>query len=209
MKSKPSDSGRAGSETDPREDPHRDFSGESSDDTVLLPNEVPAPPTVILRARGQWRVPVFVLPVLAALVVVATGRWSGIVLLVVALPFTPALWIRIEMDESSIRRRDWRGRTSTVMFDSVDALRLRRLPFAALEWLPRGYRVGRFWSVPLTLRLQHGEDVSFEMRCVWWDGWRDVARYVAARPGMDLDARTRGRLGRYVGPIAFEVADQR
>ncbi len=207
MQSTPSDSGPAGAGTDPWLDPRRDFSGETSGDTVLEPSEHPGTPTVVLRARLLWRLSVLGLPILGA-AVVASGRWSGIALLAVAVPFAPALWIRIELGEASIRRRDWRGRKSTVTFDSVDALRLRRVPFAALSWLPRGYRLGRFWSVPLTLRLQHGENVSFEMRCVWWDGWRNVARYVAARPGIDLDARTRGRLGRYVGPIAFASADQ-
>lgn len=161
----------------------------------------------MLRAKRQWRLPALVCPVLAALLVV-TGRWWGVVLVVFAVPLIPAFWIRVEMNENTIRYRDWRRRWSTVDLDSVDTLRLRRLAFAPLKWLPRGYRVGRFWSVPLTMRLQHGEEVRFEVRCVWWDGWRELARYVAARPDIDLDARTRGRLGRYVGPIAFVTSDQ-
>jgi hypothetical protein len=162
---------------------------------------------VVLRARRQWRLPALVFPVLAALLVVSGRRW-GIALVLLAIPFLPAFWIRIEMNPWSIRRRDWRRRWSKLELDSVEGLRLRRLPFPAIQWLPRGYRIGRFWSVPLTLRLQYGEEVRFEIRCAWWDGWRDLAGYVAALPDMGLDARTRGRLGRYVGPIAFATSDQ-
>jgi hypothetical protein len=164
-------------------------------------------PAVILRARYQWRIPALVLPVLAALLVLLGRPW-GVVLILFALPFAPAFWIRVELTERHVRRRDWRWRWTSVDLESVDALRLRRLPFAALAWLPRGYRIGRFWSVPLTLRLQQGEDVRVELRCAWWDGWREIARYIAMRPGIDLDARTRGRIGRYVGPIVFAPADQ-
>jgi len=175
---------------------------------VLPTREQPAAPAVVIRSRIQWRLPALVLPVLAALLIFLGRRW-GIALVVFAVPFVPAFWIRIEMNDRRIRRRDWRRRWTTVELDEVETLRLRRLPFVALQWLPRGYRVGRYWSVPLTLRLQYGEEVRLELRCVWWDGWREIARYVAARPGMDLDARTRGRLGRYVGPIAFAPSDHR
>jgi len=199
MQSTPSEAGRTESRADLRAD--------SIGDTVLPVRAPGSSPTVVLRARVQWRAPVLALPVLAAVFLVF-GQWSGVVLLLFAVPFVPAWWIRIELNEQSVRRRDWRRRWTSVDLESVDGLRLRRLPFAALAWLPRGYRVGRFWSVPLTLRLQHGEAVRLEARCVWWDDWRDLARYVAARPNIDLDARTRGRLGRYVGPIAFVPSDQ-
>ena len=199
MQSTPSEADRTESRTDPGTD--------SIGDTVLPVRAPDASPTVVLRARVQWRAPVVVLPVLA-LVFIVFRQWSGVVLLLFALPFVPALWIRIELSERTVRRRDWRRRWTPVDVESVDVLRLRRLPFAALAWLPRGYRVGRFWSVPLTLRLQHDEAVRLEVRCVWWDDWRDLARYVAVRPNIDLDARTRGRLGRYVGPIAFVPSDQ-
>ena len=126
------------------------------------------------------------------------------------MPFLPAFWIRVELTE---RHDPAPGLAPAVDHASTWSPSTRSgsvaSPFAALQWLPRGYRVGRFWSVPLTLRLQHGEERPLRAAV------RVVGRVAGAspatsraRPGIDLDARTRGRLGRYVGPIAFAPSDQ-
>ncbi|MGZ6965303.1 MAG: hypothetical protein ACXVKA_13930 [Acidimicrobiia bacterium] len=193
MQSTPFEAGRAPSRTDSPGDPGGD---------TVLPARVPeSTPTLVLRPRVQCRL-VGPAIVVVAFALVALGRLWGVVLLPFAVPFVSSLWVRVEVGSDQVRRRDWRGRWSSVSMDHVDMLRLRRLPFAVLRWLPRGYRIGRFWTIPLTLRLQSGEDVRLEIRCVWWKGWRDLARFGATIPGIDLDTRTRGRLSRYVGGVA-------
>lgn len=137
------------------------------------------------------------------------GLLPALVLVPIALVFFPTVWARVEVGEHSIRRRRWRWGWNTVPTDSVDTLRLRRLPFPALAWMKRGHRLGRFWSVPLTVRLQHEETVLLELRCIWWNGWRDLARFAASQPGVDLDLRTQGRLARYVGPLAWATSYER
>jgi hypothetical protein len=94
----------------------------------------------------------------------------------------------------------------TIRLDTIDTLRLRRLPFGLTRIFGRrGFRIGRFWTVPLTLRLQTGSEVRLQLRCVWWNGWQSVARFLASEPGMNLDDRTRGRLDTYVGPAPVPV----
>lgn len=161
-------------------------------------------PTMVLRPRIQWRVAGPAL-ILFAFLVLAVGRLSliplafALVVLVIAFAFLPALWERIEVGPTTVRYRTWRGHR-TVAFSDVDTLRLRRVPFLLLRGLRRGYKFGRYWSVPLTLRLLHEDEVLVELRCGWWNGWRELARYVVVScPDIDLDSRTRGRLERYVG----------
>jgi hypothetical protein len=134
------------------------------------------------------------------------GLLAALVLVPIAVIFFPTVWARLDVGEHEIRRRRWRGGWTSVSTDSVDTLRLRRLPFPVLAWLKRGHRFGRFWSVPLTVRLQHEENVLVELRCIWWNGWRELARFAAAQPDVDLDLRTRGRLARYVGPLAWATS---
>ena len=161
-----------------------------------------AAPTLVLRPQLHWRL-VGPALILLALLVLAAGRLRAapiaFVLVVIAVPFLPALRERVEVGPRSIVHRRWRGRRTAVL-DEVDTLRLRRIAFPLLSRLRRGYKVGRFWSLPLTLRLLRGETVLLELRCGWWDGWRELARYViVSHPDVDLDGRTRGRLERYVG----------
>lgn len=206
MQSTPSEAGRL-SAAEPRIDPSPDPSGTAHHDTVLPARERQSTPAVVLRPRLAWRLPGPVLLLVGA-VLAAPGRWWGLALVPIALPFLPTLWIRLVVSELSVRRRSWPGRRTTILMDSVDTMRLRRLPFAATGWAGRGYRIGRFWSVPLTLRLQHGEDIKLEIRCVWWKGWRNLARFVTSQPGIALDERTRGRYERYVGPPATVTSVQ-
>lgn len=201
MQSTPSESGRVASRAD--------SPGHSTGGTVRPGREQGlvgeaggrSTPALVLRPRIQWWLPGPALLVVA-IAIVASGRWLGLALMLIAVPLFPVLWVRLEVGEQAIRRRTWRGTWSTIPMGSVDALRLRRLPFGVLRWMRRGYRIGRFWSVPLTLRLQRDVEVLIQLRCVWWSGWKDLARFVGSLPEVDLDVRTRGRLDRYVGPIA-------
>ncbi len=174
--------------------------GDQGADTVLPDRGSKSTPVLVLRARLQWRLPGPALVALA-LALAASGRLWGVLLVPLAAPFIPALWIRLVVGEHTIRRYDWRAQWTTVSLDTVDAFRLRRVPWPALAWLRRGYRIGRFWSVPLTVRLQQGETVELQVRCIWWRGWRNLARFAALLPDVELDGRTRGRLGRYVGSV--------
>ena len=117
---------------------------------------------------------------------------------------SPCSGSRLVVSGVSIRQRGWSGRRRTIRLDTIDTLRLRRLPCGVrCAFLGRGFRIGRLWSVPLTLRLQTGAEVRLQLRCVWWDGWHE------RRPGSSRRNRgwisTAGRAvasTRYVGPVA-------
>jgi hypothetical protein len=175
----------------------------ASPSTTVPPRQVRPGPRLVLRPKVQWMVAGPALLFLA-LVVVAAGRLAGVlpglVFAAVGVLFLPALRERIDVGTSMVVQRSWRGRVTTIQLEEVDTLRLRRVPFVALQGLRRGYKFGRFWSVPLTLRLLAGEQVLLELRCGWWNNWQELARFaVTSIPEIDLDGRTRGRLERYVG----------
>jgi hypothetical protein len=158
----------------------------------------------VVRPQIAWRVigPALIALAFAALVL---GRRQAIpvafVLGVLGAGFLPAWLDRLEVGETTIVRRSLRGRR-TIVLDEVDTMRLRRVPFVLLRFLPRGYKVGRYWSIPLTLRLLDDDHGLLTLRCIWWDNWRGFSRYlVGAVPELDLDGRTRGRLERYVGML--------
>jgi hypothetical protein len=105
------------------------------------------------------------------------------------------------VSESTIVRRAWRGHRTVAVAD-IDGMGLRRATLPVLRFLPRGYKFGRYWTIPLTMRLLAGGEVLLELRCVWWSNWRELARYVVTTlPDLDLDSRTRGRFERYVGVL--------
>jgi hypothetical protein len=161
-------------------------------------------PALVVRAKPAWRLAGPVLVVVGA-AAVALGQLWGAGIIAIALLFLPMLWIRLLVSGVSIRRRGWRGQSSTIRLDTIDTLRLRRMLFGPTRILGRGLSIGGFWGAPLTLRLQTGSDVRLQLRCVWWNGWQSVARFMASEPGLDVDDRTRGRLDSYVGPAAAPV----
>jgi hypothetical protein len=159
-------------------------------------------PTLVLRPQMHWRAAGPVL-IVFSLVLLAVGRLRAapfaVVFFAIGVVLLPALWARIDVGPSTVAQRTLR-KHRTIALSDVDTFRLRRIAFAPLRFIHRGYKIGRFWSLPLTLRLLHGEDVLLELRCGWWYGWRELARYiVVSYPDVDLDGRTRGRLERYVG----------
>lgn len=132
-----------------------------------------------------------------AAVGIAAGAVAAVLLVPVGLVLLPALVQRVEVDGRSIRRRGVRGWEDPVGLDSVIVLRLRRIPWPGLERIRRAYRWGRFCSVPLRLRLASAERVVLQLNVVWWSGWSALARYLAMRPTVQSDGRTRIRLERY------------
>lgn len=161
-------------------------------------------PRLVMRPQLPWRIAGPLL-LLVALLTFAAGRLRALpfalVFAAAGVALLPAWRDRIEVGANVIHRRTWR-REHTVGIADLDTMRLRRLAFPLLRWLPRGYRFGRYWSIPLTLKLLAGEDQRLEIRCIWWGNWRELTRFViSAYPDVDLDGRTRGRLERYVGVV--------
>jgi hypothetical protein len=159
-------------------------------------------PTLVLRPQIHWRVAGPGL-ILFAFLLLAVGRLRAVpfalVFLALGVAFLPALWERLDVSPRTVEQHRWRNHRTVALAD-VDTFRLRRVAFRFLKGIHRGYKIGRYWSIPLTIRLMHGEEPLLELRCGWWYGWRDLARYiVVALPDVDLDGRTRGRLERYVG----------
>lgn len=159
-------------------------------------------PTLVLRPQMHWRAAGPAL-IVFGLLLLAVGRLLAapfaLVFFAIGAAFLPALWSRIDVGPSTIAQRTLRKHRKIALTD-VDTFRLRRIAFPPLRFIHRVYKIGRFWSLPLTLRLLHGEDALLELRCGWWHGWRELARYIVVScPDVDLDGRTRGRLERYVG----------
>jgi hypothetical protein len=161
-----------------------------------------ARPALVMRPQVGWRAlgPGLIL---LAVLLVAVGRLRAVpvafVLAAAGAALLPAWWDRLEVSEAAIVRRAWRGQHEVALAD-VDGMGLRRVSLVGLRFLPRGYRIGRYWTIPLTLRLLSGDSVVLELRCIWWSHWRELTRYVVTTvPNLDVDGRTRGRLERYVG----------
>jgi hypothetical protein len=184
----------------------------------LLPPRAGAPetgetPRLVLRPKVQWMLAGPVLFALA-LAVLATGRLRAapvaLVLGLIGIAFLKSWFDRVELGPETVRRRTWLTR-ETVPLDQVDTLRLRRIAFPWLRWVRRGFKIGRFWSLPLTLRLMRGEDEPLlELRCGWWKGWQGMTRaLLALNPELDLDQRTRGRIERYVGSTPLPASFHR
>lgn len=167
-------------------------------DGVQLRGAAPAaPPTVILRPQ-LWMMAAGPALVFLALVGASMGsRKVSVLVFLAGLAFMPFLAFKIHVDEHAVRRRGLRGWEPPVSLDAVTELGLRRSPWRLLKWWPKGYRFGRFYSLPLRLRLLAGNQIRFQLTVVFWRDWGALARFMAARPDVRTDGRTRGRLERY------------
>jgi hypothetical protein len=161
-----------------------------------------ARPTLVLRPQIHWRLAGPGL-ILFALVLLAAGRLRAapfaLILFVIGVTMLPAIWERVDVSPDTIVHHGFRQHRAVPLAE-IDAFRLRRIAFPFLRFIHSGYKVGRYWSIPLTVRLLHRDEPLLELRCGWWDGWRELSRYIIVTcPDVDLDGRTRGRLERYVG----------
>lgn len=163
-------------------------------ETRLAPS--PDPVAVVLRPRLGFRIAGPLVGAFA-LVLLLAGWWWGVLLLPPAIALLVASLERVELLPTAVRRRSWSGWAEPVPLERVVAFRLRRAPLRGLKLLRHGYRIGRWYSVPLTLRLVTTDSTVLELRVACWAGWRALARYVAAQPTVHLDGKTRERLTRY------------
>ena len=71
-----------------------------------------------------------------------------------------------------------------------------RVPFGPPRPPHRSYRVGRFSTTPIRLRIV-GDDEMIQLTTVVWDSWPALVRVLLTLPDVQSDSRTRGRLDRY------------
>ena len=169
---------------------------EPESEPVLVDAAAPAEsPVVVLRMHRWLR--------FVGLGLVVGGLAAG------ALEVTPAFgiaalglgvcltWVpRLELDAHQLRVRRLRG-SVTVPIDDIDEVRLRRVPIGRLRPVHRSYRIGRFCTTPLRLRVMHAQEPLVQLTVVAWARWPVLVRYLLSRPDVASDSRTRGRLDRY------------
>jgi hypothetical protein len=158
----------------------------------------PDAPVVVLQPKLAARVGAPA-SVLMLIMVAFTATPAFLVLLLAAVPLTIASFGRIEVTEQTIRRRTWLGWQPVIRLDDIVGVRMRRAKVAGIEALRRGYGVGRSSTMPLVLRLASAEGSVFSITVMWWDGWRELARYVGCLPQVRVGSRTRHRLTHYGG----------
>ena len=92
-----------------------------------------------------------------------------------------------------------RGITSTTVIPirRVREVRLRRVPFGPPRPPHRSYRIGRFSTTPIRLRIIGDEDEMIQLTAALWADWPALVRVCLTVPGVQSDSRTRGRLDRY------------
>ena len=151
--------------------------------------------TVTLRPRLVFRAVGPVL-ILAGIAGIAAQFLPAIGLLVLG-GVAMATWIpSLRVDDHAVRLRGLWTMT-TIPLDTVDEIRLRRVPFGPKHALRRVYRVGPFCSTPIRLRFLLDDLTLAQITVVYWGGWAGLVRYLLTMPGITADSRTRGRLDRY------------
>ena len=70
------------------------------------------------------------------------------------------------------------------------------MPFGPPRPPHRSYRIGRFSTTPIRLRII-GDDEMIQLTAALWANWPALVRVVLTLPGVESDSRTRGRLDRY------------
>jgi hypothetical protein len=151
-------------------------------------------PVVIFRPRVVFLV-LGPLLLLGGVAVVASGTVIGVALVIVGLALLAAWRPRIEVGHDVVRARGLVG-TTVIRCDDIHEVRLRRVPFGPPRPPHRSYRIGRFSTTPIRLRIVGGEDM-IQLTAALWSDWPALVRVVLALPGVQSDSRTRGRLDRY------------
>jgi len=149
---------------------------------------------VIFRPRAALLVAGPVL-VLAGVVLAAVVSAVGAVVAVAGVLCLPAWRYRIEVGDDVVVARGFVGATE-IRFDEIREVRLRRVPFGPPRPPHRSYRVGRFSTTPIRLRII-ADDEMIQLTAALWANWPALVRVVLNIPGVESDSRTRGRLDRY------------
>lgn len=136
----------------------------------------------LLIAGGGVGVAARVIP---ALVLVGVGA-------VALLAWLPS----VQVDDRAIRFRRLMG-TETIPLAAIDEIRLRRVQIGPKRQLQRNFRIGRFCSTPLRMRVMQNDVTLAQITVVCWEGWPRLARYLLSIPSINSESRTRGRLDRY------------
>jgi len=178
--------------------------GELMPDPRLVPGAAVTPqggrpgvaggPVVIFRPRAALLVAGPVL-VLAGIALLAAVSPVGVAVAVVGAACLPALRCKVEVGDDVVVGRGLVGST-VIPFDQVREIRLRRVPFGPPRPPHRSYRIGPFSTTPIRLRIV-GNDDMIQLTAVLWANWPALVRVVLGIPGVESDARTRGRLDRY------------
>ncbi len=136
-------------------------------------------------------------PALAVVGVVgaAAGLLPALALLVVAVPVTLVWFRRIELDDATVRYRRLLA-TTTIPLGGVREVALRRVPRRGARAPHHSYRVGRFSTTPIRLRIA-GEEAEIHVTAALWPEWPRIVRALMTLPGVQTDHRSRGRLDRY------------
>jgi hypothetical protein len=151
-------------------------------------------PVVVFRPRLVLLV-VGPLVLLAGVAILASGSIVGVPLVAVGLLVSLAWLPKVEVGNDVVRARGLVG-TTEIPYDDVREVRLRRVPFGPPRPPHRSYRIGRFSTTPIRLRIIGGEDM-IQLTAVMWADWPALVRVVLGLPGVQSDSRTRGRLDRY------------
>ena len=146
-------------------------------------------PRLALRSVG----PILIVLGLSGL---AAGFVAGVLLAAVGLAALVAWVPRVSVDDQEVRIRGV-VRAETIPIDTIDEVRLRRVPIGPKRPARKTYRFGRFCSTPLRLRVMRDDETLSQITVVFWEGWPKLARYLLSIPGIDSESRTRGRLDRY------------
>jgi hypothetical protein len=159
------------------------------------PPGVAGGPVVIFRPRVAFLIggPLMLLGGVAVLVLGSPP--AGVVLValgaVVALSWLP----KVEVGDDLVRARGLVGST-VIPYADIHEVRLRRVPFGPPRPPHRSYRIGRFSTTPIRLRII-GSDEMIQLTAVLWGNWPALVRVMLTLPGVQSDSRTRGRLDRY------------
>ena len=158
------------------------------------PPGVAGGPVVIFRPRLALRI-VGPIILLGGLGVLAAGSLAGASAALLGAIVSLAWLPRVEVGADAVRARGLVG-TTVIKVDGVREIRLRRVPFGPPRPPHRSYRIGRFSTTPIRLRIIGDEDM-IQLTAVLWDNWPALVRVMLTLPGVESDARTRGRLDRY------------
>jgi len=149
---------------------------------------------VFFRPRAGLRVAGPVL-LLVGVALVAAVSPVGAVIAIAGVLCLPAWRYRVEVGNDVLVARGFVGATE-IPFDGIREIRLRRVPFGPPRPPHRSYRIGRFSTTPIRLRII-GDDDMIQLTAALWANWPALVRVVLGIPGVESDSRTRGRLDRY------------